>query len=67
MAKLVQNPVPSAIKDLQGFDYQPCRFFYAQKNAPKMHRPSLIGHIELIGLNDQKESLKNLGNRGSAS
>ena len=35
-----------------------------------MHRPSLIGHIELIGLNDQKESLKslkNLGNRGSAS
>ena len=67
MVKLGHNPVPSAIENLQGIEYQPCRFFYAQKNAPKMHRPCLIGHIELIGLNDQKESLKNLGNRGSAS
>ena len=29
----------SALNSLQGVDFQPCRLFYAQKVAPKMHRP----------------------------
>ena len=33
------NPSLSALNSLQGVDFQPCRLFYAQKVAPKMHRP----------------------------
>ena len=29
----------SALNSLQGVDFQPCRLFYTQKVAPKMHRP----------------------------
>ena len=38
-ASVAMPILPSAIKDLQGFDFQPYRFFCAKKNAPKMHRP----------------------------
>ena len=33
------NPCLSAEKNLQEIESQSCRFFYAQKDAPKMHRP----------------------------
>ena len=33
------NPSLSAKENLQGIMFQPCRFFYAKKDAPKMHHP----------------------------
>ena len=35
MVKLVQNPSLSALNNLQGVEYQSCRFFCAKKNALK--------------------------------
>ena len=32
----------SALNSLQGVDFQPCRLFCAQKDAPKMHRPHFL-------------------------
>lgn len=38
------NPVPSAIKDLQGFDFQPCMFFL----YPKKMRQNMRGNFESL-------------------
>ena len=38
--KLVHNTSLSAEINLQDIDFQSCRFFFAPKNAPKMHRTS---------------------------
>ena len=32
------NPSLSAKENLQGIMFQPCRFFYAQKDAPKIKK-----------------------------
>ena len=42
------NPSLSALNNLQGVEFQPCRFFCAQKNAPKMHRPRFHVHIRVF-------------------
>ena len=36
------NPSLSALKVLQDIDYQSCRIFLCQKNAPKMHQTPLL-------------------------
>ena len=43
------NPSLSAANNLQEVEFQPCRFFCAQKDAPKMGLLGLLVKLGLIG------------------
>ena len=48
IGSVVANPSLSALNSLQGVDFQPCRLFYTQKVAPKMHQPRFYALLRVF-------------------